>query len=212
MRFFLLNLIVFAQVGFALQKADAAISCLKNSDFGVPQPDISEYNLTQFPEGPKTELSSSDLQTMIPLDMTPTGNALTVAAKIGDRVFQNWFESEAVKNSAFGKTATRIDSAMKAEVVVGKSSTSDKNQNTPSDNAQNQNQTEHKFSFQFQALQALAKLKYEGWTRAAMSFDVRQNQTVIELTEKFFKNKEFFVSQTRTADQQSNLTGVRWSW
>lgn len=170
---------------------------IERSCVGLPRPDIKEYKIAEIPQGPSNDITFKDVQSVIPIDMAPSDNAVPVISKIGDRFFQKWMQSEAIKNSSMGRTASQVENAMKTEVVVAPTKSSE---------------IEHKFSFQYQALQALAKLEYKGWTKAVMSFDARAGKSVVEVTEKVLKNKEFFLNQTKTSDQQLSLTGLRWNW
>ena len=184
--------VMFSTLASAIPLA-AEPSCLGKAEAPV----FSDYYEVSFPKAAQGGLTYKDVQEVVPTDMIPTENAVTVVNKIGDRLMQNWLKSEAVKASAMGKTASTLENAMKAEVKVEKSKPEG---------------VEHKFSFQFLALQALAKVEYSGWLNASVNYDARASQTGIELKEKVWNSKDLFINHTVTSIEEVSSMGLRWNW
>lgn len=137
----------------------------------------------------------------IPGNLGPSQNEAEVLKRFGDQAIQNWLNSPAVRNSSFGKAATQVEKAMKVEATVQTAPLS--SGATPID---------HKFSFQYLALQSQAKMEYKGYTNAQIKIDSGKNETAVEVSEKVFKNKDFVISHTKNATENTSTMGLRWSW
>lgn len=194
-------LITFLILSISISTFAANPNVLVRDGIGQPQRSLSEYRKEYgpiyAPEKPAAQFTSKDLESVIPMNMEPTQSAGSVATKIGDRLVQKWLESDAVKSSAVGRTASTVENAMKTEVQINKNESTGVN---------------HKFSFQVLALQALTKLEYSGWWNATLNYDARERQTGLEVREKVFHNKDFFINHKVSSVEDMSSMGLRWSW
>lgn len=189
---FFLNLFFFS----ILPKAARAQSCPRIQF----QSAFKDYKTFAFPKTestPDDRSPAKDYEAAIPPNLKPTANAGEVAVKFGDQVLQNWLKSDAVKLSPLGSRATQVENALRTEVVVEKGSTGS---------------TDHHFSLQFLALQALTKLEYKGWLNATVNYDANAAETDLELKERIWNKKEFFLNHKKTPIEGLSSMGVRWDW
>lgn len=178
-------LIVFTVLIFQAAQAEVALN--------TTQP-------IQLPQAPAANWTQADIGKVIPTDMQDSNDQNAVANRIGDHAIQNWLNSPVMRNSSVGRTAHQVQDAMKTEVVVQGGSSSGKAS------------IDHKFSFQVLALQASSRLKYTGWLNAQVNFDSRARETIFEVTEKVWDDKDFVISHTANQVQDLSSVGLRWSW
>lgn len=164
---------------------------------------VKKMKPVTFPEKVETnEMKSQDYVQFVPSHLENSSSETYVANRFGDVALQKFFDSPQVRNSPMGKTATKVESAMKTEVNL---SAPPKDQDlTP--------KTEHKISFQVLALQAQTKMEYKGWTHATVKHDARAKETGVEISEKILHNKDLVLSHTKTDSEDKSALGVRWSW
>lgn len=160
--------------------------------------ELSKTVPVKFPHEMREGFTQKDMQKLIPLDMQPTDNANYVATRIGDKAVQAWLNSPAVKNSAMGKTAKQVEGAMKTEVAISQDAGPQK--------------INHRFMFQVQAFQSTAMMKYRGWVNANATYDARARASVVEVTEKVWKDKDVTLSHTASNTEDISALGVRWNW
>lgn len=143
------------------------------------------------------KITSADVAKIVPLDLNEDDSEGTVLSRIADRGFSLWFNSSFVKSSAIGQFAERTQEKLKTDVIVPAG--------TPSG-------TSHKFSFRVEAFQALAKLEYTGWLKAAVNYDAKASCTDILFKEKVFENKDLVVSHKATQQEGLSMVGLAWSF
>lgn len=162
---------------------------------------LEETSPILIPKSPEPAITSKDVEKIIPIDMNESKDMGYVASKIGDQTLQTWFNQPEVRNSSIGQTAAKVEESMKTEVEV---------------KGANENSVDHKFSFQVLALQTKTKVQYTGWLNAVLNYDARFRETVFEINEKIWNNKQFFISHTNrgSAELDTDLStmGLRWSW
>lgn len=142
------------------------------------------------------ELTSKDIEQIIPLDLQENSSAGTVVTKIGDHALQNWFKNSEMSKSSVARAAARVENAMKTEVALASSEPG---------------AVQHRFSFQFLAFQAITKLEYKGWLKAVMNHDSRENTSRLEVVEKVW-DKDVVLSHTASSLENVSALGLRWSW
>lgn len=141
------------------------------------------------------------LNTTIPGNLAPSQNETEVFRRFGDQAIQNWLNSPEVRNSSFGKTASRVESAMKVEASIKSAPIS------PGGQA-----VDHRFSFQYLALQSQTKVEYKGWTNAMLRMDSGKSETAMEISERVLKNKDLIISHVKNPIEDRSMMGLRWSW
>ncbi|MEN0057234.1 MAG: hypothetical protein AAGB31_00240 [Bdellovibrio sp.] len=143
------------------------------------------------------KITSDDVAKVVPLDLRQGDSEGTVMTRIADRGFSLWFNSSAVKQSTLGRIAENTQEKLKTDVVVPAG--------TPEG-------VSHKFSFRVEAFQALAKMEYSGWLRAAINYDAKASVTDIFFKEKVFSDKDLTVSHKADKEQGLSMIGLAWSW
>ncbi|HWU43609.1 MAG TPA: hypothetical protein VN132_09235 [Bdellovibrio sp.] len=144
------------------------------------------------------KITSEDVAKVIPTDPTVRNSSTsTMMTRIADRTINYWYNSTAVKDSAFGHFAQQTQEKLKADVVVP---------------AHSSEGTSHKFSFKIEAFQALAKMEYTGWMNAAINYDAKTSLTDFQIKEKLFSNKELLLSHKASKDQDLSMIALAWPW
>lgn len=143
------------------------------------------------------KITTEDVARVVPTDLPAGTSQSTLLNRIVDRGVSLWFNSAVMKQSALGRMAEETQEKLKTDLVV------------PADE---EGGVSHKFSFKFEAFQALAKLEYEGWMRAAINFDAKSSSTNIYLKERVFVDKELIVSHKADREQDLSMVGLAWSW
>lgn len=138
-----------------------------------------------------------DVSQLIPMDMEPTDNSGRVFSQVADRSLSTFFNSQAVRESAVGQTATSVEKKMKKEVVIGSGDS---------------HSTQHKFNFNLQAFQALAQIQYTGFTNAALKYKIAENKLALEVFEKISSHQDLVVSHTMSTSDQLSQVSMRWSF
>ena len=143
------------------------------------------------------KITKEDVAKIIPLDIKKDESTGSVMSRIADRGFNLWFNSEFMKNSALGRAVEETQEKLKTDVVVPAS--------TP-------HGVVHKFSFRVEAFQALAKMEYSGWLKAAINYDAKASETDIQFKDKVLDNKDLIVSHKANKEQGLSMIGLAWSW
>lgn len=160
--------------------------------------DLHSTKILIIPEDKVTpKVTSADVAKIVPLDLRQGDDESTVLTRIADRSISMWFNSAAVKATTLGRIAETAQEKLKTDVIVPASSPKG---------------VSHKFSFKVEALQALAKLEYTGWLKAAINYDAKTSNTDILLKDRIFSNKELIVSHKASKEQGLSMVGLAWSW
>jgi hypothetical protein len=142
-------------------------------------------------------ITSADVAKVVPLDLREGDSEGTCLTRIADRGVSLWFNSTLMKDSSLGRIARETQEKLKADVVVPASGPLG---------------VSHRFSFKIEAFQALAKLEYSGWLKAAVNYDARAAATDILFREKVFANKDLVVSHKASKEQAFSMIGLAWTW
>lgn len=137
------------------------------------------------------------MQKILPQDMKPTDNQGVVFAGVADRGLNEWLKSDSMKNSPLVQTVDETQQKLKTDVVV--------NQNTTDPDV-----VQHKFSFKVEAIQALAKMEYTGWTHAIVAYDAKASETKFEIHKQLFADKDLILAHK--AREGTSTVGVGWKW
>lgn len=142
-------------------------------------------------------ITSKDIAEFVPTDVTSNDSADSVVGRIVDRGLSYWYNNSGFKNTALGRVAEDAQQKLKTDVTVQGSSPK---------------ATAHKFSFRIEAFQALAKIEYTGWMKAAINYNAQKAQTNIAVREKIYKDKDLVVSHSVSSREGVSSMGVGWSW
>lgn len=167
------------------------VPCLGKVDLESTQPLV-------IPEDKYTpKITQEDVAKVIPSDLKEDDSESTVFTRIADRGLALWFDSPAMKDSSLGRFAEQTQEKLKTDIVV------------PARSPQGVN---HKLSFRVEAFQALAKLEYTGWLRAAVNYDAKASATDILFKEKVLTNKDLVFSHKVNKEEDLSMIGLAWSW
>lgn len=142
-------------------------------------------------------MTSEDVAKIVPLDLKEGDSQGTVFTRIADRGLNMWLNSPAMKSSAIMQMAEKTQEKLKTDVVVPASSP---------------NEVSHKFSFKVEAFQALAKLEYSGWLKAAINYDAKESATNVIVKEQVFDDKEFILTHKSDKTEGLSMMGLAWSF
>lgn len=142
----------------------------------------------------RVHLSATDF---IPLSLKPSDNSNYVMAAIADRTISTMLNRPEIRESTFGRAATKVEKNLKQEVVIGKSAT---------------NGIEHKLKFEVQAFQTQAQIRYEGLANAAVSYQARNSTVAFEVFEKLPRSSKLVLSHELRPDQRVSNVSLRWDW
>lgn len=174
------------------------------SSLGWTRTDIKKMPLLIMPpsgieagtsNGESSEKKFSDR--VLPKSLTAADSSQTVVSKIIDNSLAYWWDNSELKNTSVGQAATKIEENMKTEVDLGTSGDS---------------KTDHKISLKVLAMQALAKIEYKGWTKAAINYDAKAAKAELEFFENLSNNKDLVVSHSVTAAENKSQLSLRWNW
>lgn len=162
------------------------------------QVDLKTTKRIVIPEDKYTpKITSADVAKVVPTDLKAGADESTVLSRIADRGVSLWFNSAAMRATTFGRIAETTQEKLKTDVVVPASS---------------EEGVSHKFSFRIEAFQAMAKIEYTGWLKAAINYDAKIAETDISLKEKIFQDKNLFLSHKGNSKQATSMIGVAWTW
>ena len=170
--------------------------CLSLS--AVARVDLKKTQLLVLPTDPSEPLLSAENSARIlPKSVNAEDSGESVISKMLDNSVSLWWEKSPAKTSSLGQVAEKVDKNLKTEVNLGQSA--DK-------------KTDHKISIKLLAMQALAKIEYKGWVRAALNYDAKAAKTEAEVLEKLSENKELILSQSITSTENKSQVSLRWNW
>lgn len=130
---------------------------------------------------------------IIPENIESYAGSDQVVAAMADRGLSKWWNSDAVKSSAFGRRAEAVEKKMQGEVIV------------------QSKEIQHKLNFNFQAFQTRAKIDYSGLTNASLYYQARNSEMGLEITEKISDRQDLVVSHSVKLEQVSQVN-LRWAW
>jgi len=139
-----------------------------------------------------------DVAQVIPANMAPTNDGSRVATQILDHSLTNWFNSEAVRSTSFGRGAHQLEKQLRTDVSFG---------------GAKPEETKHNLRFQMKATQTQAQVAYSGITNAQLTYFVTQNKTDLELREQVpGLRTQLVVNHTVAPDDRRDTLSLRWSW
>lgn len=147
------------------------------------------------------ELSSSDVAAAVNAIMPATDMSGFSQRQVASRILDNslrylWITSP-LRYTAVGQVANKVEKTVQVEKVIA---------------ATQEDKVQHKFSFDVQGIQALARLKYSGWIKAAIQYNMNDASASAEVSEKIFEDKDLVLSQTVGAVDSTSQVSLRWDW
>lgn len=144
-------------------------------------------------------LTKEEAKKIQPKDISEKTDKYAVVNKIVDNIASFWWENSALKRSQFGKAVETVEKKAKIEAEFKDS-----------------NKMNHKIAFKIMAMQALAKLEYSGWIRAALNYDARASRANAEVTqtlgESFGQKQDLVLSHSIAQSERISQISLRWNW
>ena len=180
----------------SINRAAIAIAKPSRIFFGEDGKSLSPELIADFYNVKATE-KPLDIAQYIPTDMKPSNDQSEVMSQVADKSMTAFFNSEAVRQTSFGKAATDVEKKLKKEVVIG---------------GGDPKAIQHKINFNVQAFQALAQVQYDGFTHAAVKYYLAQSKVGVEVSEKLIGNKDLVLSHTAGPQGRTSDLSVRWTF
>lgn len=161
---------------------------------------FENYKTFYFP-APVTEekWTQEEMKKIFPWELPVTSSQSKVFLSFADKSLQYWWNNSQIRNTAIGRAADEMQEKMKADVVL--------------QNAQaNPDNVEHKISLQLLVAQAIAKIEYSGYIKAALRFHVGNATSECELVQKINKEKTLILRQTNTLAESRSSVLMNWDW
>ena len=171
--------------------------CLLLSGKSFAKMNVHNTKRLYLPELTAEESTVATFSNKITNSLTNADSSRSVVSKIIDSSLSYWWENSGIQNTSVGKAAAQVENKMKAEVNLGSTGPE---------------KTEHKFSFRVLAAQALAKIEYIGWVKAALRFDAKSSQAEAEFMENLSNNKDLVISHTISSVESKSQVSLRWNW
>lgn len=127
------------------------------------------------------------------VDKNETGNQ--VLAKMMDRSFSYWWATTPLRKTGLGRAAETIEE--KAQVRA---------------ELQDSNNIKHRFDFKIMLSQALAKIEYNGWIKAAVSYDAKSSSTEAEVIKNLDHSKDIIITHLMGSDENLSRISLRVDW
>lgn len=144
----------------------------------------------------KASENQFDVSEVLPLDLQPSNNSNLVFSKIADKSVSSFFNSDLIRSTPVGRTATVVEHKLKQDISFqgGK--------------------IDHKFTLHIQAFQATAKVAYSGYTNASIQYHVSNSAVGLELYEKITKDnsKDLVMSHVTNSVEKKSSLSVRWGF
>ncbi len=167
-----------------------------NTEKAVARQPVSHMKILIMPEANLDQTSQNFSKKVLPKSLTAADSSQSVVSKIIDNSLAYWWDNSELKKTSVGQAATKIEQNMKAEVDFGKTEKS----------------SGHKLSFKLLAIQALAKIEYKGWIKAALNYDAKAAKAEAELLENLSNNKDLVISHSMTSNENKSQLSLRWNW
>ena len=144
------------------------------------------------------DLTSQDIQKMIPTDIDPASSGSGVAARILDQSVKNALNSDAMKRSDFGRTARSVQQSMQTNITIAN---------------REPNSVQHQFKLAMQPAQSQAVVRYTGFTTAQVTYRAAASETNFEMREpvKAFSTDVVYNHVDNPGDRK-DLMSLRWAW
>ncbi|MGZ3690722.1 MAG: hypothetical protein ACXVAX_04425 [Pseudobdellovibrio sp.] len=154
-----------------------------------------------MPDNVQENSTVVNLSNKVVSSIDATDNSKTVVTKIVDNSVMYWWDNSGIRNTSVGKAVDNVQNKMRADVNLG---------STGSDS--DKNATQHKLSMKILAAQALAKIEYYGWFKAAFTYDAKSATSEAAWYENLNNNKDLIVSHSINNIESRSQVSLRWNW
>lgn len=158
--------------------------------------DVKATKVMVLPDAPRYEMISKDTQNrLVPKNLNEQDSSNKILSQLADNTVSLWWEKTPLRDSSVGRAAEAAEKKLNVQAEI-----------------EDSNKVRHTMAFKILAMQALAKLEYKGWVRAALSYDAKAAKTEAEITEKINDQQDFLISHSVTQTENKSQLGFRWSW
>lgn len=143
----------------------------------------------------KSDMKPVDFSQIVPLDLVPSDDSNRVFSKIADHSLSSLFNSDAMRATPLGQTATEVEQKMKQDLILA-----------------DQGRVQHKLTINVQAFQTLAKIDYSGFTNASLQYQARDSSLNFEVSEKINRTRDLILGHLQKPSDRISSMSVRWSF
>ncbi len=147
-----------------------------------------------------SDVQQESILNVISTEILPTNIAAgesesQIFMKMADKGISYYWKVTPLRQTSIGRAAEAVEENMKVEAGFK--------------DTQN---VEHKFNFKILAMQALAKIEYSGWVKAAFNYDAKSEQTKAEIIEAISNNSDIVISHAVQSTENQSELSMRWNW
>ena len=143
----------------------------------------------------QSQLSHEDVAKIIPIDLHDEMENDEVVRRIADRSAQHLLNQEFIRNRALGQAKERVEKQLSAEMTLGEV---------------REDGFQHRLALNLDAFQTRARVNYQGFLNASLSYSALASETHFELRESLRGNYDFIVEHSRGI--QDEATRIKLSW
>ncbi len=150
------------------------------------------------PVEPQNELSSADIQKIIPTNLDSSLSAETIAGRIVDQSLKAALASEALKKSSLGHTVGSVQKSLQTNVTVAN---------------REPNSIKHEFKIAMEPAQSQARLRYSGIGNASLTYRALESKTDFEMREPIhFISTDIVYNHIDTPSEKRDTMSLHWAW
>lgn len=188
---FILFVLGFCLKGRAIDRAPSVINSDKK---------FENYKNFYFPKQVEEEKwTQEEMKKIFPWELPDDSSESKVFSSFADKSLQYWWNNSQIRNTAIGRAADEMQEKMKADLVL-------------KENQVGENKIQHKLSFQVLAAQAIARIEYSGFIKAALRYHISNSTSECEIVEKVDKNKQLVIRQINTVAESRAAVLMSWDW
>lgn len=143
------------------------------------------------------KITSADVAKVVPLDLQQGESESKVFSRIADRGVSLWINSSVFNDTSVGRLAKSTQEKLKTDIILP---------------AKDSTGIDHKFTLKVEAFQALARMEYTGWLKAAFNYDLKASTADLLVREKIFVNKDLIISHKTSREQALSSVALAWTW
>lgn len=136
-----------------------------------------------------------DLNNYVPTDLSTGQDPNLVATKIADKSVQYWWNNSEVKKSPIGQTMDKAEKSVQKDVDLGSTS------------------NPQKLNLGMDLFQTRARIKYEGYAKAELFYQLRDSSAGLNVIKKLDATKDLILGESmRSSADTSSDVKFRWAW
>jgi hypothetical protein len=158
--------------------------------------DLKKTRVLSLPDAPKSQVDTQEIQQRIlPKSVSEQDGPQTFLASVVDNSISLWWETTPLRESRVGQVAEAAEKKLNVSAEF-----------------EDRNKVKHTMMVKVLAMQALARLEYRGWVRAALSYDAKAAKTEAEISDRISDTQDVVISHSVNQTESKSQLGFRWSW